>query len=438
MKEQDLYDALGDVGGDLIDKSAPDKPFAGKQGRAKTRRFFVVAAAAAAVAAAVLIPLAVITAKKPAGPEPAVNTDAGETTRASVSVSPTETPEAPTPTTGEPTPTTGEPTPTTGEPTPTTGEPTPTTGEPTPTHGDRVKTVWMTGALAASGLADDSIHSDGDPMFDKDDPLIYRKNGYPTYHGIQTTYPLYKALHDKNNADAVFCVLTIIGRSTSNAAEEDLAVFRSLGVHAEIRNGMLFLLPTKEEYLNMDLTGEQKEKYAFSLAAKRCYENDVLTAVVPADLPVNAPPYSKLIFNGKKAADALEIAQELQRLFDIDYNNGYDYLVLTLWFPAALDRDPHYQEIVSERKNLKTLEEVHLWREKLNAYSKEYHRNLVIENIRELDFLPATEIVPVEYSPVVQVTVPIRDMSVSLLVELIGKDAVAKVNVGFPMNVISE
>ena len=62
MKEHDLYDALGQVGGDLIEKSAPDD-MPGKKKPAKILRFrpaLIAAVAVLLVAAAVIIPLSVM------------------------------------------------------------------------------------------------------------------------------------------------------------------------------------------------------------------------------------------------------------------------------------------------------------------------------------------------------------------------------------------
>ena len=86
-------------------------------------------------------------------------------------------------------------------------------------------------------------------------------------NGLHVSESLYKALQKDKPGVYGIVVRDSKGYVTGDDADAILAICD----FAEIRNGKLFILPTKEEFINLNLTDEQKENYFFALTSKAYY-----------------------------------------------------------------------------------------------------------------------------------------------------------------------
>lgn len=81
-------------------------------------------------------------------------------------------------------------------------------------------------------------------------------------------------------------------------------------------------------------------------------------------------------------------------------------LNLTVQFDSDFTQTEQYLKFAEERENIQSLEELHEFRERLNAYSKDYHEDLINANIDKLSKLSYTEIEKIDYSPFAVLSVP--------------------------------
>ncbi len=82
---------------------------------------------------------------------------------------------------------------------------------------------------------------------------------------------------------------------------------------------------------------------------------------------------------------------------------GNSQIQITVQFVGAFAETQQYAEITKERGSLNTTEEVHAFRKRLNAASKEYHKKLFEENADALKVLEYDSVSHIAYTPFVVV-----------------------------------
>ncbi|MBQ7337575.1 MAG: hypothetical protein IJW40_03865 [Clostridia bacterium] len=142
-------------------------------------------------------------------------------------------------------------------------------------------------------------------------------------------------------------------------------------------------------------------------------ENPLTTDNAPADdtQTVSDPVLAKLRFYiGSEAHtfinDTQELAaavEELRR--DAGAQAATKEIQITVTFASDYFSTEEYKEFAHSRTDQETIEDVHAWREQLNAFSKQYHQGIVEENMPLLAALGYHEATPVEYSPYVVLSV---------------------------------
>ncbi|MBQ8408843.1 MAG: hypothetical protein IJY39_08270 [Clostridia bacterium] len=109
---------------------------------------------------------------------------------------------------------------------------------------------------------------------------------------------------------------------------------------------------------------------------------------------------------------------------------GLECLTLTVVIAGGdIGGDEGYREIMRERENCNTIEEVRAFREKLNSYSKEYHERLFQENISAFSVIEYTEIYHVGYSPWVKLTVPVDKLTEEALLALAESQSIGAITI---------
>lgn len=93
-------------------------------------------------------------------------------------------------------------------------------------------------------------------------------------------------------------------------------------------------------------------------------------------------------------------------------------LQLTVQFASDLSRDTAYLSLLSERNSLETMDDVRAWRGRLNEYTKEYHENLIEENIFSLPDCDGQSYTHIQYSPFVVMGIDSDDINYTDIVSL--------------------
>ncbi len=104
-----------------------------------------------------------------------------------------------------------------------------------------------------------------------------------------------------------------------------------------------------------------------------------------------------------------------------------DYCEISVSFASDLMNTEKYKEFMRERDRLGTIESVRNWRQRLNTYSKEYHEQIVNDNKESLLILGYTEFNHTEYSPLVFMSVPLKNLSSDVFTELILNDSITSI-----------
>ena len=104
---------------------------------------------------------------------------------------------------------------------------------------------------------------------------------------------------------------------------------------------------------------------------------------------------------------------------------------VTVEFSSNFMETEAYQAFLEERDTLDDIEEVHEWRARLNAYSKEFHQNLVNKSLAALADFEYSEYDVIGYSPFVVLKTDIADVSASSLVNLAECDNVEHISLAY-------
>lgn len=90
-----------------------------------------------------------------------------------------------------------------------------------------------------------------------------------------------------------------------------------------------------------------------------------------------------------------------------------------------------YRSFSQERASIDSIEELRSFRQRLNAYSKTYHNELISENMASLDGLEYSECDAIGYSPFVILKMEIGDISTSALYELSEMENVTNISLQY-------
>lgn len=93
-------------------------------------------------------------------------------------------------------------------------------------------------------------------------------------------------------------------------------------------------------------------------------------------------------------------------------------LQLTVQFASDFHNLPEVVELREERESLTTLDEVHEWRSRLNALSKEYHEQLVETNLSKVNQIEHSNYRHAKYSPFVILDVDATSLITSELLAI--------------------
>ena len=97
-----------------------------------------------------------------------------------------------------------------------------------------------------------------------------------------------------------------------------------------------------------------------------------------------------------------------------------------------------YQEFLNERETLETIDEVHEWRARLNAYSKEFHENLVAKNMKALSDMEYSDYDVIGYSPFVVLRTSPDDISTAALLDVASCAGVEHVSVAYEAEAVAD
>ena len=106
-------------------------------------------------------------------------------------------------------------------------------------------------------------------------------------------------------------------------------------------------------------------------------------------------------------------------------------LHVTVEFASNFMETAKYQEFLDERETLETIDEVHEWRARLNAYSKEFHENLVAKNMKALSDMEYSDYDVIGYSPFVVLKTSPDDISTAALLDVASCASVEHVSVAY-------
>ena len=111
-------------------------------------------------------------------------------------------------------------------------------------------------------------------------------------------------------------------------------------------------------------------------------------------------------------------------------------LQVTVEFSSDFMETKKYQEFLAERETLETIDQVHEWRARLNAYSKEFHDDLVAKNMKTLSDMEYSDYDVVGYSPFVVLKTSAEDINAAALFEVASCDNVEHVSVAYEAEAI--
>lgn len=144
--------------------------------------------------------------------------------------------------------------------------------------------------------------------------------------------------------------------------------------------------------------------------------------------------YNKIhIYLGDEDYATIDSAEELEE--SIEYVNSLgsatqtysanarsttndEKLQLTVQFASDFHNLPEVVELREERKSLTTLDEVHEWRTRLNAVSKEYHEQLVESNLSKVNNIEYSDYRHAKYSPFVILDIEATSLITSELLSI--------------------
>ena len=111
-------------------------------------------------------------------------------------------------------------------------------------------------------------------------------------------------------------------------------------------------------------------------------------------------------------------------------------LQVTVEFSSDFMETKKYREFLAERETLETIDEVHEWRARLNAYSKQFHDDLVAKNMKTLSDMEYSDYDAVGYSPFVILKTSAEDINAAALFEVASCDNVEHVSVAYEAEVV--
>ncbi|MBO5023127.1 MAG: S8 family serine peptidase [Clostridia bacterium] len=113
-------------------------------------------------------------------------------------------------------------------------------------------------------------------------------------------------------------------------------------------------------------------------------------------------------------------------------------LHVTVEFASNFMETAKYQEFLNERETLETIDEVHEWRARLNAYSKEFHENLVAKNMKSLSDMEYSDYDVIGYSPFVVLRTSPDDISTAALLGVASCAGVEHVSVAYEAEAVAD
>ena len=122
-------------------------------------------------------------------------------------------------------------------------------------------------------------------------------------------------------------------------------------------------------------------------------------------------------------AAALGVAQ--RRSTDADVNEN---VYITVQFVSDYMEDETYKTLKAARENAKTADERDEAKTNMNRYSKQYHADLVAENLPTLSAIPYTAFHAIDYSSFVTLTVPAESLNASVLEEVADQDNILHIS----------
>jgi len=113
-------------------------------------------------------------------------------------------------------------------------------------------------------------------------------------------------------------------------------------------------------------------------------------------------------------------------------------LYVTVEFESDFMSTKAYQMFSLERDSIDDSQDVLDFRKRLNAYSKEYHANLVEKNLKLLSNLNYQSVEAIEYSPFVTLTIDSADLTVSSLKALSDSSLVENISLSYQVDAKEE
>lgn len=104
---------------------------------------------------------------------------------------------------------------------------------------------------------------------------------------------------------------------------------------------------------------------------------------------------------------------------------------VTVEFASDFMETDAYRSFSQERVNIDSIEELRDFRQRLNAYSKTYHNELIAKNIDSLDGLDYSEYEAIGYSPFVVLKMDVFDVSTLALCELSEMETVEHISLQY-------
>lgn len=124
----------------------------------------------------------------------------------------------------------------------------------------------------------------------------------------------------------------------------------------------------------------------------------------------------------------LDSAVENMNAYYEKHADENELIQVTVEFKSNFENTEEYISFSEEKKTVKTLEEVREFREKLAAFSKEYHKNEAMSKLEELSSLDYSSIELIDYSPFVRLTINRDKISTESLLGLANSEEIANVS----------
>jgi len=110
-----------------------------------------------------------------------------------------------------------------------------------------------------------------------------------------------------------------------------------------------------------------------------------------------------------------ETAAAMSRSGNVSEESFTNEICVTVEFASDYMQTKEFLAFSEERNHLDSIDEVHEFRSRLNAFSKSYHEKMAKENIKDLSAFSYTKVSPIAYSPFVTMTMPVDNVNVSSL-----------------------